>query len=111
LIFGFVRDARKKFRPIRPKPLIPTFVTICVLATHGAYNEKAQTLKYALNLPQRWGLGANTISDHCVNSSVIKALNSANQVKVRFPYQEYRALPLVYQPSPIGGECDRQWHL
>jgi len=74
LIFGFVRDARKKLRPIRPKPLIPTFVTICVLATHGAYNEKARTLKYALNLPQRWGLARNCISGFCVNSSVTKLL-------------------------------------
>ena len=74
LISGFVRDARKKLRPMRPKPLIPTLITVCFLATHGALNEKAQTLKYAFNLPQRWGLGANTISDYCVNSSVIKAL-------------------------------------
>jgi hypothetical protein len=44
LIFGFVRDARKKLRPMRPKPLIPTLITVRVLATKGASNRKAQLL-------------------------------------------------------------------
>jgi len=54
LIFGFVSDARKKLRPMRPKPLIPTLIMKVSLLLVG--HMKKPSVWWFEKLPQRWGL-------------------------------------------------------